>query len=116
MQIAKKVKLATSSIGSSRLRIEASIVIGFTNATSPRTIPILHIQLPTILPTASSLLFLKTADMLTKNSGEEVANAVTKSPTIKGLMPKIRAIDDEPLIKSSPPMDNMITPAINTKI
>ena len=66
----------------------------------PRTIQILKILLPMMLPTSSSCSFLRAAVMVVTSSGSEVPKATTVRAIIRSVIPMAAAIVDAELTTS----------------
>ena len=77
--------------------------MGLKSAEMPRTRAMLHMLLPTTLPTAIMLLDFTAETTLTTNSGVEVPKATTVNPMTMGVIPRLRARLDDPFTSHSAP-------------
>lgn len=80
------------------------ISIGETNAINPNIIPRLNIFEPITFPTEIECLSWSAADIVTANSGAEVAIATIVNPITRSESPNLFAIfEDESTIHEAPP-------------
>jgi hypothetical protein len=99
-----------SMMGISRLTTEGSLLIGLNIADNPRTRAMLHILLPTTLPTAIMLLAWIEEITLTTNSGADVPKATTVKPMTIGVTPRLWAKLEDPFTSHSAPKYSSTNP------
>ena len=98
-------------IGTSWRMICECTISGVITALMPRMNSTLKTLLPTTLPTAMSVLPLRTAPTETATSGELVPNATIVRPTTRGEMPSESAILEAPRTSDSAPAIKPASPS-----
>ena len=89
--------------GLSRARRRRFTSIGLIIAPSPAMRPTFATVEPMMFPTANPAWPRNAAKLLTNNSGADVPNATTVSPTTRGLTPILAATLEEPVTSQSAP-------------
>lgn len=94
---------ARTTSGMSDVSIFLRTAIGLTSAVAPTIISVLKIFDPTTLPTASGAAPLTAEIIEMANSGADVPNATTVSPTMRSDMPIRRATSEAPSVRKFAP-------------
>ena len=107
-KISNRIPVPTKS-EPSLFKSDLEISIGLINATNPNMIPRLNIFEPSTFPTDIESWPLKAAEIVTANSGAEVAMATIVKPITKSERPNFLAIfEADSTIQEAPPHNPII--------